>query len=65
MVIGKLDITVYFHITSVHVCIIPRGFSYLIDRNRLRKLTRVHFKKQDVLPGDLDKFHQGPETGVR
>ena len=32
MVIGKLDITVYFHITPVYLYIIPIGFSYLIGR---------------------------------
>ena len=37
MVIGKLDITVYFHITSVHICIIPREFSYLIGRKATPK----------------------------
>ena len=37
MVIGKLDITVCFHATPVHLYIIPRGFSYLIGRKSTLK----------------------------
>ena len=37
MVISKLDITVYFYITPVHLYIIPRGLSYLIGRKSTKK----------------------------
>ena len=58
MVIGKLDITVYFRITPVHLYIIPRGFSYLIGR----KSTCSPWWFGQVSPGSRDrdavKFYQ-------
>ena len=62
MVIGKLDITVYSHISPVHILSLESSHTSSVE-SRLQKLTRVHFKKEDVLLGDLD--YQGPETGVR
>ena len=65
MIISKLDITVYFHITPVHLYLIPRGFSYLIGRKSTPKTYICAFcEKKNVLPGDFVKLHQGAETGV-
>ena len=59
MVIGKLDITVYFHIIPVDLYIIPRWFTYLIDRKSTPKTypsAKIDSKNvPKTYPGCLDR----------